>query len=308
MSRTTLLLTGGSGLLALNWACAMRDEFDVVLATHNRRVRLTGIRSAPLSLERGDTLTAAFRELKPAIVVHTVGLTSVDECERAPDLARHIHVDLTRNVAQAAAAAGSRLIHISTDHLFAGTHAFYREADTPEPLNVYARTKLEGERVAEETCPGTLVLRTNFFGWGHRYRRSFSDWIYYGLMAGESLTMLDDVFITPILADCLATFAHRLLAAGASGIHNLAGDERISKYDFGLRLAEAFALPKSLICRGKIATSRWTAPRPQDMSLDNTRVRERLGTSLGDVAGYLQTLLQQHRAGRREELLGAVAE
>ena len=64
---------------------------------------------------------------------------------------------------------------------------------------------------------GALTVRTNFFGWGHRYRQSFSDWIYYGLKAGERLTMFDDVFITPILADRLAAFAHALTDSGASG-------------------------------------------------------------------------------------------
>jgi dTDP-4-dehydrorhamnose reductase len=308
MSRATLLVTGGSGLLGLNWACAMRREFDVVLSTHTRHAQLAGARSVGLSLENADSLGAAFREIEPAIVVHAAGLTSVDECERVPDLARHVHVDLTRNVARAAAAAGSKLIHISTDHLFAGTRPLYTEIDAPEPLNVYGRTKLEAERVVEEESPGALIVRTNFFGWGHRYRQSFSDWIYYALGSGESITLFDDVFITPILADRLAAFAHRLLAAGGAGVHNVVGDERVSKYEFGVRLAHAFALPKSLICRGKIACSSLRAKRPPDMSLDNGKAQSRLGTSLGSVDENLSVLRDQSRTGRRDELIAAVTE
>ena len=105
------------------------------------------------------------------------------------------------------------------DHLFAGKRAFYTETDIPEPLNVYARTKLLAEEWGTGKNAQALLVRTNFFGWGHRLRQSFSDWIYYNLRAHTPLTMFDDVFITPIIADRLAVHVHRLLALGASGIH-----------------------------------------------------------------------------------------
>ena len=242
------------------------------------------------------------------MVVHTAGITNVEECERDAGLARSLNAGLARNVAAAAAHAGSRLIHISTDHLFAGTRALYREDEPPEPLNAYARSKLLAEEWVARECPAALIVRTNFFGWGHRLRQSFSDWIYYGLSAGRPLTMFEDVFITPILADELAISAHRLQDVGAAGVFNVVGDERISKYDFGVQLAHRYGFPESLICRGKISASQLSARRPPDMSLDNRKARERLGTALGNAADHLRLLQQQDRAGRREELLAAITE
>ena len=151
-------------------------------------------------------------------------------------------------------------------------------------------------------------MRTNFFGWGHRYRQSFSDWIYYNLRGGKAVTMFEDVFITPILADRLATCAQRLLELGASGVYNVAGDERMSKYDFGVRLAAAFGLPERLVRRGKIAASRMSVKRPPDMSLDSAKARSLLGAPLGTVADFLSILERQDREGRRRELLAAVTE
>jgi dTDP-4-dehydrorhamnose reductase len=232
----------------------------------------------------------------------------VDECERDPEHARHVYADLTHDIGAAAARIGARFIHISTDHLFAGTHALYSEEERPEPVNAYARAKLLAEKAIAAAHPAALVVRTNFFGWGHRYRRSFSDWVYYGLTEGRELTMFDDVYITPILADRLAACAHRLLDLGASGIYNVVGDERISKYGFGIALARTFGLPEELIRRGKIAASQFSAKRPPDMSLDNTKARERLGTALGTVAEHLSLLKQQEHAGRRTELAAAVTE
>ena len=253
-------------------------------------------------------LAQSLTRLSPDIVVHTAGLTSVEVCERDPALAREVNAELARNVAVAAVATGTQLIHISTDHLFAGANSLYREDAAPEPLNAYARSKLLAEQWVARAAPGALIVRTNFFGWGHRYRQSFSDWIYYNLGAGKALTMFDDVFVTPILADELALISHRLIELGASGIYNVVGDERLSKYDFAVRLAEAYAFPKALLRRGKITASQLFAPRPPDMSLDNRKARERLGTALGNITEYLRLLQEQDRAGRRGELLAAITE
>jgi len=308
MARGKVLVTGGTGLLGLNWACAIRGTHDVVLATHVRPANLAGTIAIPLVLDDADALAREVKRLKPDVIVHAAGITSVEECERDPERARHVYEDLSRNVARAASAAGARLIHISTDHVFGGERARYNEDAPAGPVNAYGRAKLLAEQAVSGACPHALIVRTNFFGWGHRYRRSFSDWIYYSLLEGRPLTMFDDVFITPIIADRLALSAHRLLHAGAAGVYNVVGDERISKYQFGIQLAEAYGLPKSLLQHGKIAASQLSVRRPPDMSLDNTKARERLGTPLGDVAEHLLTLQQQDRAGRREELLAAVTE
>jgi len=303
-----VLVTGGSGLLALNWACAIRATHDVVLATHTRKVKLEGTVATPLSLEDPDTLERALKRHAPDIVVHTAGITSVDECERDEPAARHIYADLSRNVAAAARAAGAALVHISTDHLGNGENAFQKEDAALEPLNAYARTKLAAERAVAEVYPAALIVRTNFFGWGHRHRVSFTDWIYYSLREGAPLTMFDDVFMTTIIADGVAHASLRLLDSGASGIYNVAGEERISKYDFAMALAERFDLPKALISRGKIGDSRLSARRPRDMSLDVSKARQRLGIPQGNVAEHLAVLQEQDASGRRAELLAAVTE
>ena len=308
MANGRLLITGGSGLLALNWACAMRREWDVVLGTHVHSVRLEGVRAHPLDLEDSGRLARQFEAIAPDLVIHAAGLTSVDQCEENPALARHVNAALARNVAEAAATGSIRLAHISTDHLFAGTRSNYREDDTPEPLNEYARSKLLAEEWVRQACPQALIIRTNFFGWGHAGRQSFSDWILQSLRAGREITMFDDVYFTPLLADALANAAHRLLERAAAGTINLAGDERVSKYDFGIRLARAFDLPAELIRPGKQSDARLVAQRPADMSLDSAMARAMLGDELGRLDDFFQALRRQEEAGRREELFHAVTE
>jgi dTDP-4-dehydrorhamnose reductase len=307
MKRQRVILTGGSGLLSLNWACAMRDKWDVILGTHLHRVSLAGTTSCKLELDDPSLLEQQLDELAPDLIVHTAGLTNVDRCEQDTTLARQANAGIARNVAFAAAIGKRRLIHISTDHLFAGNSSFYQEDARPEPLNEYARSKLLAEELVQEVCPQAVIVRTNFFGWGSEQRQSFSDWIIYNLRAGKSLSLFDDVYFTPILADTLALTAHELVDSNASGVFNLVGDQRMSKYEFALQLAEHFGLPVQLIRRDQVAHASLQAKRPRDMSLDNAKAIKVLGRNLGILDEYLAGLRGQEKQGRPVELFHCIS-
>lgn len=306
MSKGRIVVTGGSGLLALNWACAMRDDWNIVLGTHQHSVRLERTSTFQLNLDDPELLAQQVAQLAPDIIVHTVGLTSVDRCEEDSKLARQVNAGIARNVAHVAASRNIPLIHISTDHLYSGDRSFYLESDTPQPLNEYGRTKALAEEWVREAHPAALIARTNFFGWGHALRQSFSDWLIYGLRDGHTLTLFDDVYFTPILADTLAIACHQLAEKGVSGIVNVVGDERLSKYEFALKLCEEFQLPPALVLRDQLGHARLAARRPLDMSLDNGRARNIIGHGLGGIPEFLHALHVQEAAGRRAELLEAV--
>lgn len=297
-----ILITGGSGLLALNWAAAARATHTVVLGLHERKVGLHGVEARRIDLESVDGLVRAFAETEPNLVIHTAGMTSVEACERAPELAGHINVDLAANVAGACDRLGLPLVHISTDHVFSGQAANVCETHPLSPVNVYGRTKAEAELRVQQACPQALVVRTNFYGWGPSYRRSFSDTILAALRAGRELTLFQDVFYTPILCEALVHTVHRLLEHKASGVFHVAGDERISKYDFGLRVAEHFSLNPGAIRAGNIVDRADLVPRPREMSLSNEKARGLLGSGLGGVDEQLRRLLQQEEAGLASEM------
>jgi dTDP-4-dehydrorhamnose reductase len=306
MIKKNILITGGSGLLALNWAATIRDTWNVTLATHRRGVQLAGVNSCVLELDDPSRLAGQIEQLAPDIVVHTAGLTSVDQCERFPKHAHHANAQIAMHVAKAVAMFGASLIHISTDHLFAGVHSLYQESEQTQPLNEYGRTKALAESWVQEAHPSALLIRTNFFGWGHAYRQSFSDWIIDNLRANKRLRLFDNVFFTPILADAVALNAHAMIEKGASGIYHLVGDERLSKYDFALKLAAHFDLSQELIDRNRLVSDALLAKRPLDMSLDNSKARLLLGRGFGVVDGFLEGLRSQELQGRKLELHSAV--
>lgn len=306
MKKPRLLLTGGSGLLALNWACAMRNRWEVVLGMHQHTVQLAGTNAYSLNLQNPTQLGSQLDSLSPDLVAHTAGLTSVDRCEENRALANEANAVIARNIAEATAKRSIALVHISTDHLFAGERSCYSEQEPVQPINEYGRSKALAEEWVQAAYPQSLILRTNFFGWGHRHRQSFSDWLIYNLRAGKPLTLFDDVYFTPILADRLALAAHELVEKGASGIFNLVGPTRLSKYEFGLRVSDYFSLPTNLINRGQLSLATLLAPRPRDMSLDSSKAQQVLGHGLGTIREYLRELQAQEEEGRRSELLESI--
>lgn len=300
--KETILITGGSGLLALNWALATRDRYAVTLGVHTRKVSLAEVEARHLELESVDHLHRVFETVQPLIVIHTAGLTNVEECEAKPDLAQHVNVDLASNVAQACAPLGLPLVHISTDHLFSGESPWVTEVHPVSPQNVYGRTKAEAEARVLEAHPQALVVRTNFYGWGPSYRHSFSDVIIEALRKGKELTLFQDVFYTPILIEALVHTVYDLTDRKAGGIFHVVGDERISKYQFGLKVAEKFQLDSSLIKAGSLAYNTGLVRRPLDMSLANQKTCDLLGRKLGGVTEHLTRLHQQEQLGLAREV------
>jgi dTDP-4-dehydrorhamnose reductase len=296
------LITGGSGLLALNWACAFRDRQRIILGLHHRQVSLNGIQAVEINLDSLNDLTQQIEIMQPQYVIHAAGLTSVEKCESDPILARELNVILAINIAKVCAMLKIPFAHISTDHLFSGNEAFAVENIPVSPINAYGSTKAEAElRVLEEN-PEALVIRTNFFGWGTRYRHSFSDFIIRALRAEKKVELFDDIFYTPILVELLAQATHDLLDLNANGVFNIVGSQRLSKFDFGLKLAREFDLDGSLIKATQITRQSLLVKRPLDMSLCNKKVVGFLGRDFGTINDHLSRLRQQEKNGVAMEL------
>ena len=291
-SRPRLLITGVSGLLGLNAALQWRETFEVAGFCLAHPVVVPRIKTVRFDLENQPMLVEFVRSFRPDFILHTAGLTNVDRCELDPALAHRLNVQVTENVAKAARETGARLLHISTDHLFTGYRAFCDETTEPSPINVYARTKLQAEQVVQQWCPDALMFRTNFIGWGSSVRTSFTDWIITSLARGTTLTMFKDVFITPILINDLLDCIVQLLPMDVTGVLNVAGSERVSKYDVGVRTARHFGYSPEQIRPISVEDFPFAAPRPRDMSLSTDRVGTILGRHMPGLDASLKRLGQ----------------
>lgn len=300
--KENILITGGAGLLALNWGLTLRDKYNVNLVMHSRKIQLPGTTSICFSLDSLEDIQMNIEKVKPKVVIHAAGLTSVEICEANPELAYHTNVTLAENLAKVCSKLNISLVHISTDHLFSGTEQLVKEEHPTEPQNVYAKTKAEAELRVLNLYPESLVIRTNFYGWGTKYRTSFSDMIINSLKKSESLTLFHDVFYTPIFTGVLIQVVHDLLKVNAAGIYHVVGDEKLSKYQFGIKIAKQFGLDDSLIVNGSFSDIPNLIHRPYDMSISNKKVCELLGITLGNVDEHIQLLYQQYETGLAQEI------
>lgn len=300
--KTTIVLTGGSGLLAVNWAAKMRDQYHVVLLLHERNVQLHNVTSIKANLDLVEDVIEVLRSVKAGIIIHTAGLTNVESCEQNTTLAHQINVTISQNIAKAATLLGIKMVHISTDHLYEGTAAFSTEETPVNPLNVYGKTKALAESVVAEINPDALIIRTNFYGWGTGYRKSFSDMIIGSLRQNKEITLFGDVYFTPVYVGILISFVHKLLGKTSKGVFNVVGDERISKYEFGVLIANIFNLDKNLITLGALSSNMQLVQRPLDMSLSNKKMSDFLGIKTGSLKEQIELLKKEENHSETIEI------
>lgn len=302
IEKSSIFLTGGSGLLAVNWFYTKKQEYSIYLGLNERIISLKDANLIFIDVETVDSFKNQLKNIQPSFVIHAAGLTSVEKCEENPDLAYQINVDLPKLVSLATKELNIPLVHISTDHLFNGKSSMVVEDEPTCPTNVYGETKALAEKSIMKINPNALIIRTNFYAWGTTYRKSFSDFIIYSLRKRESISLFDDVFYTPILAEKLIETVHELLQKKAKGIFNIVSDDRISKYNFGILIAEEFGLDKSLIHRSSLKDKPNLVRRPVDMSLSNKKVKDLLGRNLGTVKEHIAKLHQQEIGSKIQEI------
>lgn len=289
-----ILITGGSGLLALNWAIARKGVDDITLGLHQRQVQLEDVTATMISDEGDGALTEVIADIAPDIIIHTAAMTNVDQCQQAPDQAMQVNRDLSARVAKAAHDQGCKLVHISTDHLFTGDEAMLDETVACRPVNQYGESKWQGEMAVLDRHPDALILRVNFFGWGAPWRPSFSDWILSSLMDERSITLYKNAFFTPLYIEEVVQASHALLDKGLSGIFHVTSGQRISKFDFGMKLADAFDLDRALIHKG-IYDGKNGIPRPLDMSLSNAKLMAVIESEPYTIDTSIARLKADHR-------------
>lgn len=288
-----ILLTGGSGLLAINWAKEILSEHNVGLIEHLTPIRLSGVKKYKIGDISELKILKIFQKFKPDVVINTIALTNVEKCELNPITAYYINVEITKIIARMCRNTGIKMVHISTDHLYDGKKSMLSEDELISPINRYAITKAEAEDVVLQECKNGLVIRTNFYGPGLSYRDSFASKILKSLANKNSYELFYNVFFTPILIKILVSSVHQLIAVNANGIFNISSNERISKYEFGILLAHEFNFDHSLLIPIDIRERKDLVIRPTDMSLNNKKFCNYLNLRLPTITEQIKIFKKQ---------------
>ena len=168
-----VLITGGTGLLGRNWANIIKDDFDTNISINKRSINLSKIKKHKINFLNKDKLKSFIIKLEPDYVIHTLGQTNIEKCEKFKKNTYNTNVIITKNLSSICGKLNIKLIYISTDHLFDGRRVIYNEKSRVKSINFYAKTKYLAEKYVLRNNTKNLVLRCNFFGNGFNYRKSW---------------------------------------------------------------------------------------------------------------------------------------
>lgn len=297
MRKRRILITGASGLLGLNTALEAAKEHDVFGLVNSQRLNTAAFSTIQADLLVPGAIQRLLDVTQPDWVIHCAALANVDLCETNPQQAQQLNSEVPGKLAEYVARGGARLIHVSTDAVFDGQAGGYSEQDAPNPLGVYARSKLAGELAVAEANPQAIIARVNLFGWSLNGKRSLAEFFFNNLSAKKACMGFTDVCFCPMLANDLGMVFLKMLEAGLSGLYHTVGSQCLSKYEFGVQVARRFGFDESLVIPTSVQDSGLKATRSPNLILQTEKLVHALGEPLPNVSTGLEKFYTQYQQG-----------
>lgn len=293
-----IVIAGAAGFLGRETVfSALRRGFEVVAILHETEVFLPPtVRRVKMDLADTGTLQSFILQEFPDAIVNCAAVTTLADAAADPARAEKLNTALPRTLAQLANHLSCRLVHVSTDMVFDGDKGNYEHTDRPLPRNLYAQTKLLGEREVLKfgKAHAAIVRTTLLSGNSPRGNKSLHERLFAAWAKGEKTPLFEEEIRQPVgvsnLADALVELCER---PNLSGVYHWAGGEKLSRYEIGVRIAEHFGLNAAEFVEktnyGNVAGAAET--RPRDLSF-----------ILHPLAGKLKTRVQAF-----DELLAEMA-
>lgn len=287
-AKPKVLVTGSTGGLGSEVVARLSADADApcVVALNHSDLDITDAGAVDSIIANGNF----------DFVVNCAAYTAVDRAESEPDRCHAVNVTGVRNLATALqrheAHRPCRLIHISTDYVFDGTKRHpWIETDSPHPLSVYGRSKLESEKVITESGIDAVIIRTGWLYSAHGH--SFVRTILENALQGRALRVVNDQFGTPTYAADLADAIARVLAARGTfpgGIYHYAGEGECTWFEFAAKILDMTGIDIPLT---SCATDGYPTPakRPPYSVLDKTKIKAHLGIDLPNWTDALGRML-----------------
>jgi dTDP-4-dehydrorhamnose reductase len=281
VSGQTILVTGATGLLG-PYLCETMADAGRVIGVARRNAE------AVCDIEDTGQLANLLAQVRPDIVIHAAAMTDVDVCETEPDRAFRLHSQAVGDFARLIK-PDARLIVVSTDQVYPDVPGPHREAGTG-PVNVYGRSKLAGEALALAR-PGSLVVRTNFFGPSRTpSRSSLSDWMTAAMTESRPVSLFDDALFSPLHLTTLVGLLVEMVARQIEGVFNLGCRDGRSKSDFGLALAAHLGLSTRTVTVRPSTTVEGRVARARDLRMDVAKVEQQLSLRLPTLQQEIEKL------------------
>lgn len=290
-----LLVTGYGGFVAGSVVIQAGSEWSVFALSRgsvdNGRQDITHLQ---FDLRESHRLEQAFGDVQPHAVVHAAAMADVDSCQRQLQEAEAVNVGVTEHLAKLCDRHGAKLVFCSTDTVFDGARGMYVEEDAPHPLNFYGETKVRAEQVVHSEVENMVIARLALvaglpmLGAGN----SFLSRMVSMFQQNSPMLMGTNEIRTPIDIITLGRALLELAANDFTGILHLAGNTRLSRYEMAIQIASFMDFSPDLVKPIASSAAPERAPRPADVSLNNSKATRVLTTPMLCFADGLRLALK----------------
>ncbi|MFT5668880.1 MAG: dTDP-4-dehydrorhamnose reductase [Vicingaceae bacterium] len=263
-----ILVTGSNGLLGQKLVALLASDNEIeLIATSrggNRILKVTGFTYESMDITSAKDVMRVFGKFKPEVVINTAAMTNVDACESDKKECWLLNVTAVEHLIAASKKHETHLIHLSTDFIFDGEAGPYKETDKPNPLSYYGESKLAAEKLLQNaTCTWAIARTIIVYGIVEDMSRSnIVLWAKAALEKKQKLTIVNDQFRSPTLAEDLAKGCVLIAKKQAVGIYHLSGKDTMSIVDLVRRVAKYYKLDESYIEEITTASLNQAAKRP----------------------------------------------
>ncbi len=288
-----ILITGATGMLGKELVTLLKKQY-----------RAMGVSSAQFDIRDAGAVKEFLGKMRPDIVIHAAAMVNVDGCETDPETARAVNAVGTENVARACADIGCRMIYYSTDYVFDGTKgSAYHEEDATNPINVYGKTKLEGENRALGILENLCIMRISWLYGAARENfvtRTLTEGRkrYRAMLKGEKiepLAIVSDQYSCPTWTFDIAEQTVNIIENNITGVIHAASENACSRFSLAEYIFEEISwdLPLKPI---PVASYGFKAPRPLKTQLENHRLNELNLSIMRDYREAVREFLGMYKA------------
>ncbi len=248
-----ILITGSNGLLGQKLVHKLKNHsnFQLIATSigENRIKDKNGYVYESMNIANRSEVLKLIEKHQPEVIINTAAMTNVDACEENQERCWELNVTAVKYLIEAAQICDSHLIHLSTDFVFDGEAGPYKETDQPNPLSYYGKSKLASEKLLEESKIKWSIVRTIIvYGIVEDMSRSnIVLWAKAALEKKQKLTIVNDQFRSPTLAEDLADACILIAEKEKEGIFHISGKDFMSIVELVKRVAKHYQLDDSLI-------------------------------------------------------------
>jgi dTDP-4-dehydrorhamnose reductase len=286
------LITGSAGLVGSQVTKDLIEENHTVYACYHNEKPICGI-PIQMDLNNKEKIIKILTTLKPDKIIHLAAITNVDLCETEKELSTQINTESTEILAKESAKQKIFFVYVSTDYVFDGVKGMKKENDSVNPLQFYGKTKLDGEKTLNKLASNWCIVRTSTPFGIHNKKKSFPLWVKENLELKKEVKVVTDQFTSPTYVPNLSKMLIELSLREITGIINLAGLTRISRFQLAELVADMLNLDKKLLISTKTDEMDWKAQRPKDSSLDVSFATEILNEKPQKIEQSLELFLSK---------------